>query len=149
MRALSWKNHPRHHSDSELRTVILASRWSWRLTGVAPEIGGSYRSYLVELGKTGPLTDAETRRVFRQSLWGAIKAFTKAGKQVIVSGVTGNQAFSFIGASAFTNQAGQLRVDTSDPNKTMVLGDVNGDGVADFAIELAGTHVLDATDFLL
>ncbi len=63
--------------------------------------------------------------------------------------VSGNQAFTFIGETAFTNTAGQLIVDTSDPAKTVVLGDINGDGVADFAIELTGDLQLTASDFLL
>jgi Ca2+-binding RTX toxin-like protein len=61
----------------------------------------------------------------------------------------GNQAFSFIGTGAFTHRAGQLRIDTSDSAKTLVLGDTNGDGVADFAIELVGSHSLTAGDFFL
>jgi Ca2+-binding RTX toxin-like protein len=62
---------------------------------------------------------------------------------------SGNQAFSFIGTDAFTNRAGQLRIDTSIAGKTMILGDTNGDGVADFAIDLAGSHSLSAGDFFL
>jgi Ca2+-binding RTX toxin-like protein len=62
---------------------------------------------------------------------------------------SGNQAFSFIGTGVFTNRAGQLRIDTSDPAKTLVLGDTNGDGVADFVIELTGSHSLSAGDFFL
>jgi Ca2+-binding RTX toxin-like protein len=62
---------------------------------------------------------------------------------------SGNQAFSFIGQGSFTNKAGQLRIDTSDSTKTLVLADLNGDGVADFAIELAGSHSLSAGDFFL
>jgi Ca2+-binding RTX toxin-like protein len=62
---------------------------------------------------------------------------------------SGNQAFLFIGTGAFTNKAGQLRIDDSDPGMTLVLGDTNGDGVADFAIELNGSHSLTAGDFFL
>ena len=62
---------------------------------------------------------------------------------------SGNQAFNFIGGAGFTHSAGQLRVDTSNPNTTVVLGDVNGDGVADFAIQLDGNHLLTASDFVL
>ncbi len=62
---------------------------------------------------------------------------------------SGNQAFTFIGETAFTRQAGQLMIDVSDPAKTMVFGDINGDGIADFAIELAGGLHLSATDFFL
>jgi Ca2+-binding RTX toxin-like protein len=66
-----------------------------------------------------------------------------------VSTASGNQAFSFIGTASFSNHAGELRIDASDPAKTMVLGDTNGDGIADFAIELAGNLQLSAADFFL
>ena len=66
-----------------------------------------------------------------------------------VSTAGGNQAFTFIGESAFTNHAGQLRVDTTDPNKTLVLGDIDGNGVADFAIELSAGVQLSSGDFIL
>jgi Ca2+-binding RTX toxin-like protein len=62
--------------------------------------------------------------------------------------VAGNQAFSFIGAGAFTGVAGQLRAVVSGGNTT-VLGDVNGDHVADFQINLTGAVVLVAGDFVL
>jgi Ca2+-binding RTX toxin-like protein len=63
--------------------------------------------------------------------------------------VAGDQAFTFIGAAAFSNVSGQLRVDNTDPLHTMVYGDVNGDGVSDFAIELAGLVTVASTDFYL
>ncbi len=64
--------------------------------------------------------------------------------------VLGDQAFSFIGASAFTRVAGQLRFDTVfEPGTTHVYGDNNGDGVADFDIRLTGTLTLTANDFIL
>jgi Ca2+-binding RTX toxin-like protein len=66
-----------------------------------------------------------------------------------VSTVTGNQAFSFIGSGAFHKVAGELRLDMSDPIKTVVLGDVNGDGKADFAVELVGSLQLTVNDFIL
>ena len=66
-----------------------------------------------------------------------------------ISGVTGNQAFSFVGEAGFSNVKGELRIDHSDPAKTVIQGDVNGDGVADFAINVAGNVALNAGDFLL
>lgn len=63
------------------------------------------------------------------------------------SGTVANDAFSFI-TTAFTNVAGQLRLQTSGAN-THVLGDVNGDGVADFRVILTGNLALTATDFIL
>jgi Ca2+-binding RTX toxin-like protein len=61
----------------------------------------------------------------------------------------GDQAFAFIGTAAFSNVAGQLRYDTTDPTKTIVMGDVNGDGAADFQIELTGALTLTSADFVL
>ncbi|MEO8175568.1 MAG: M10 family metallopeptidase C-terminal domain-containing protein [Sphingomicrobium sp.] len=65
------------------------------------------------------------------------------------AGASGNQAFTFIDGAAFSGKAGQLRVDHSDPTKTVVYGDVNGDGVADFAIHVVGNVPLSIGDFLL
>ena len=66
---------------------------------------------------------------------------------------SGNQAFEFIGDAAFTGAAGQLRQASATGGdgapSTLVEGDVNGDGIADFQIELRGTHVLTAGDFIL
>jgi VCBS repeat-containing protein len=64
--------------------------------------------------------------------------------------VAGDQAFTFIGNGAFTRVAGQLRYANN-----ILSGDVNGDGVADFEIQIFfenpsfGQNPLDATDFLL
>ena len=59
-----------------------------------------------------------------------------------------NQAFTFIGSSAFSNVAGQLRYETSS-GVTTIFGDVNGDGVADLQIQLSGTIALISSDFIL
>ena len=62
----------------------------------------------------------------------------------------GNQAFRFIGAAQFSGAAGELRVvQDLGLGSTYVRGDVNGDGIADFQIELTGMLVLNAGDFLL
>jgi VCBS repeat-containing protein len=64
--------------------------------------------------------------------------------------VAGDQAFTFIGNGAFTRVAGQLRYANN-----ILSGDVNGDGIADFEIQIffenppSGPNPLDPTDFLL
>lgn len=63
------------------------------------------------------------------------------------STVGGNQNFSFTGTSAFS-AAAQIRYDQTATD-TLVFGDVNGDAVADFQINLAGLHTLTASNFLL
>jgi Ca2+-binding RTX toxin-like protein len=64
------------------------------------------------------------------------------------SNSTGNQKFDFIGDHAFGHHAGELRV-THSNGDTFVNGDVNGDGKADFSIQLHGNVNLQETDFLL
>jgi serralysin len=56
----------------------------------------------------------------------------------------GNQAFAFIGAKAFSGKAGELQY-----RDGKVAGDINGDGKADFHIEIANNHGLVADDFIL
>jgi Ca2+-binding RTX toxin-like protein len=66
----------------------------------------------------------------------------------------GNTAFSFIGNTAFSGVKGQLRFTQNDLpgtqlDKTFVDGDVNGDGIADFRIQLTGLVNFTAADFVL
>ncbi len=66
----------------------------------------------------------------------------------------GNQAFKFISTQSFHKVAGELRFQQSNAagtanDKTIVSGDVNGDGLADFSIELTGLKGLTAGDFIL
>jgi len=66
--------------------------------------------------------------------------------------VAGDQTFSFIGANAFagggSTGAGQLRYAYTG-TETRILGDVNGDGAADFMIVLSGQLSLQSGDFIL
>lgn len=64
------------------------------------------------------------------------------------SGVAGDQAFSWIGTSAFSGTAGELRY-VFDGTDTWLQGDFTGDGAADFEIVFAGSLTLFATDFYL
>jgi Ca2+-binding RTX toxin-like protein len=63
--------------------------------------------------------------------------------------VTGDQAFTWIGASAFSGAAGELRV-RDDGGFRYVEGDTNGDGNADFSIAFYQTAAPQVqADFLL
>ena len=58
-------------------------------------------------------------------------------------------AFTFIGGSAFTGQAGQLRVEADGDGKSIVMGDVDGNGTADFTLVVFHTGTIGADDFWL
>ena len=60
----------------------------------------------------------------------------------------GDDAFTFIGTDAFGGVAGQLRLEILS-DRSFVLGDLDGDGVADFFIRLNTTVPLSAGDFAL
>lgn len=62
--------------------------------------------------------------------------------------VAGDQGFSFIGSTAFSGVAGELRTAIL-ANTTLIEADVNGDGLADFQIKLTGAVALAAIDFVL
>lgn len=63
-------------------------------------------------------------------------------------GMAGNQGFDFIGTADFSETKGELRYQ-QNANNAFIMGDNNGDGIADFLIRLAGTHDLQADHFIL
>ncbi|MDA7424655.1 calcium-binding protein [Thalassococcus lentus] len=60
----------------------------------------------------------------------------------------GNQRFDFIGTAAFSGTAGELRIEAG-VGTTTILGDTNGDSVADLQINLFGSLSVTAGDFIL
>lgn len=60
--------------------------------------------------------------------------------------LAGNQVFVFIDEAAFSNVSGQLRYQQSTGQ---LQGDVNGDGIADFAIELTTRPDITVANLLL
>jgi Ca2+-binding RTX toxin-like protein len=56
----------------------------------------------------------------------------------------GITAFTFIGSSAFTGEAGQLRV-VANGSANVIQADINGDGVADFVVRVTTTDVFPLT----
>jgi Ca2+-binding RTX toxin-like protein len=70
------------------------------------------------------------------------------------AGVAGNQHFKFIGMKGFHHKAGELHYKFVDLNHdtvadTLIEGDINGDGRADFQIELTNAITLFKGDFIL
>jgi trimeric autotransporter adhesin len=62
--------------------------------------------------------------------------------------VAGDQAFTMINTAAFSGTAGQLRYSYTGSD-TVFEGDINGDKVADFQLQLTGNKTFVAADLLL
>lgn len=75
--------------------------------------------------------------------------FTDAEDRIDLSGITttGGQPLFFIGTDPFSHVAGQVHQVTAGTD-TLVEGDVDGDGTADFQIQLDGSHTLQTSDFV-
>lgn len=63
-------------------------------------------------------------------------------------GTSGNQAFTFIGANAFTHHVGELHYVVTGTGVTL-QGDLDGDGNADFNLDVNGVTSLAAPDIVL
>jgi len=82
-----------------------------------------------------------------------IKDFGNGKDKVDLQGIdaiAGNEddAFDFIGKAKFHETEGELRF-TAGKKFTVIEADIDGDGLADFQIELDGRHSLSAKDFML
>ncbi|MET3899018.1 Ca2+-binding RTX toxin-like protein [Devosia sp. UYZn731] len=87
-----------------------------------------------------------------------INDFVKGQDKIDLSGIdaiaklTGDQAFSFLAQDnqLFTHKAGEVawHIDAAH-NQTVIQGDMNGDGVHDFEIQLTGQIHLGSGDFIL
>ncbi|MCA0873921.1 M10 family metallopeptidase C-terminal domain-containing protein [Seohaeicola saemankumensis] len=88
-----------------------------------------------------------------KGLFDKVKDFVQLEDTADLSGIDaitggGDDAFTLIGASAFSGTAGELRYEHVGSN-TFLLGDVDGDGVADLKIVFIGTYTFVASDFVL
>lgn len=94
------------------------------------------------------VTDSVKTIALRDTIADFVKGSDKIDLAAIDAnvGVAGDQAFNFIGAAAFSGIAGELRA-VAHSGETVVSGDVNGDGAADFAINLIGAFALAQADF--
>ena len=64
------------------------------------------------------------------------------------SGTGANDAFAFIGTSAFHNVAGELRYQAEGAN-ARIQADLDGNGLADMEIIVSNHTILASTDFIL
>jgi Ca2+-binding RTX toxin-like protein len=108
-------------------------------------VGGAGNDTFVFAAHTETLVGAADR----------ISDFTSGQDKIDVSqidanfNVAGNQSFTYVGSAAFSGTAGELRAYDSGQGFFYVEGDVDGDGAADFQIEVVPPLPLVASDFVL
>lgn len=117
-------------------------------------VGGKGRDILIG-GKGSDTFDFNLASESKGSKHDVIKDFSHAQRDHIDlstidanSHKAGNQAFDFIGTQQFHHTEGELRY-VKAGGETMIQGDINGDGKADFTIELDSAMKLHASDFIL
>jgi hypothetical protein len=116
-----------------------------RLTGGAgrDELGGGRGSdvFIFGSGDTGKTAGTRDR---------ILDFSAKEGDKIDLSAIdansvkSGDQSFAFVGTKAFSGKAGELAL-----HGTFLEGDVNGDRIADFQIDMGSTTNLNSTDFVL
>ena len=89
----------------------------------------------VSAAKIGTLAGAHSR----------IEDFEQGNDKVDLTAIGG---LSFIGTDGFSHTAGELRYEQSG-GSTFLLGDTDGDGSADFALQLVGTFTIAGADLSL
>lgn len=62
--------------------------------------------------------------------------------------VAGVQHFTYIGTSSYTHAGGELRI-TTQQTSTMLFGDLNGDGIAEFAVVFNGSIAFQDSSFIV
>jgi serralysin len=119
--------------------------------GVDREEGGAGADIFVFIA-TGDSRESALRSDGVKFRSDVIADFVSGTDRIDLSAIDANiatapdDAFSFIGTSAFTNQAGQLRYEVLG-GQIHIYGDVNGDGGVDFQI-IANGVLLQAGDFI-
>ncbi|MBZ0127590.1 MAG: hypothetical protein K8F59_00595 [Rhodobacteraceae bacterium] len=126
--------------------------------------GGSQSDILIGGAGADSLTGGAGGDVFR--FFNASEIGTNSGNRDVItdfqsgldlidlSGIDANSNtadddfFTFIGSSSFTGNAGELRRINSGGDK-LVQGDVDGDGIADFRLEITGGVSVTESDFIL
>jgi Ca2+-binding RTX toxin-like protein len=83
-----------------------------------------------------------------------ISDFGRGADRLDLTGIDANVGsvtddnFVFIGTAPFGGRAGELRFSVAN-GVTTVLGDVDGDGIADYRLNLMGERLMVETDFIL
>ena len=133
--------------------MLIGNGQANRLTG-----GGGFDDLIGNAGADRFIFAAVSDAVLESNNFDLIHDFTRAqGDKIQLSaidadiraGAAGNQAFTFVGTADFTaGQAGRVRIEVFS-DAVLVLGDVNGDGLADFGFAVQGSANLVAGDFIL
>ena len=130
--------------------VIIGGAGQDVLTGDDPHVSGRSSDRFVFRAVSDSTVNAMDviTDFHRSSRLGAVRDIIDLREIDANSARVRDQAFSFIADNAFTGRAGELRYWTTQ-DTTYLEADVNGDGRADFAVQINGVHELAATDFLL
>ena len=122
---------------SEKRYELVNSLFDRVITFRLKELNAAWKAIHDTEKKLGSKAGPEAKKLLAEA--------RRLATTVPISGTEANDTFSWIGAAAFSNQAGQLRA-VEAGGRIRVEGDTDGNGVADLVILVSGTTLV-AADF--
>jgi serralysin len=158
--AMRWEGFA--GTGNELGNVITGHDGADTLRGLAGKdtlIGGRGRDVLYGGSEADVfLFKSLTESGITASTRDLIADFTRGADRIDLtaidarSGVAGDDAFRFVDNRPFSGLSGELHYGNrtvAGASSTIVEGDVDGDRLADFQVELSGRYTLVAADFIL
>lgn len=108
-------------ANTDIELVIVVGRWEAVYTGIAPEVGGSYRTFWID-EEEFERTPEVTNRVFERGLRRTAQTFTNAGRTVVFIGAVPEVGFDVptILALSALNQNVSTSMDLARDNSTAV-----------------------------
>jgi len=145
--------------DLDGQSTVKTGAGNFHIRNFENVIGGSGKDTIIASADVNVLKGGGGADTFVFETVAAVKGdkildFTQGSDKINLSAIdangsgTGSTAFKFIGTAAFGDVAGQLRY-LQKNGDTLVQGDVNGDGTADFTLTIDALVTLKGTDFIL
>ena len=100
----------------EIDVVVLAGRWALAATGIAPEVGGSFTTWLHD-EQTVATGAEENERVFARALPRTVREIVDLGKRVVLVGGVPEPGFDvpvMLALGAFNGRAGGAELEVDD-----------------------------------
>ena len=145
--------------DLDGQSTVKTGAGNFHIRAFENVIGGSGKDTIIASADVNVLKGGGGADTFVFETVAAVKGdkildFTQGSDKIslvaidAITGTTTNDKFTFIGTTAFHDVKGELRF-LQKSGDTLIQGDLNGDGTADFTLTVDALVTLKGTDFIL